>query len=263
MAFKGFNVQYPEYEVLTPQTKLSFTVRSLNVSEEEKLKGSLVTPVKIADHLNKCLFDALIKKPKEIEDYDTFLKSVTLKDRDALLYGLYHITYEDIRNYQVTCTQCAKEYPITIKASETFNFNAYPADNILANKIGIELPVTKGVIAYIKQPTLFDEIKVIRELASRPGSAIELITETLIVDRFEQDRENSKEPLVYKAREDVYDAYMSLPARDKRLIFNKYEEEFGRYGIELKMRSHCSSCGNDDMYNIDLAEQFFRSLYSA
>jgi len=31
MTFKGFAVQYPEYEVITPQTKQSFTLRSLNV----------------------------------------------------------------------------------------------------------------------------------------------------------------------------------------------------------------------------------------
>ena len=54
--FKGFDVKYPEYEVITPQTKLSFTVRSLNVREEERLKGSLMTPTKIHEHLNKCIY---------------------------------------------------------------------------------------------------------------------------------------------------------------------------------------------------------------
>ena len=48
MTFKGFNIKYPEYEVITPHTNLSFTLRSLNVQEEETLKGSLVTPQKIA-----------------------------------------------------------------------------------------------------------------------------------------------------------------------------------------------------------------------
>ena len=38
MPFKGFGVSYPEYEVVTPQTKLSFHVRSLNVSEEDRRK---------------------------------------------------------------------------------------------------------------------------------------------------------------------------------------------------------------------------------
>jgi len=89
--FKGFNLQYPEYEVVTPHTHKSFTVRSLSVSEEEKLKGSLMTPSKITEHLNKCLFNSMVKKPEDVNDYSSFLKLTTIKDRDAILYGLYHI----------------------------------------------------------------------------------------------------------------------------------------------------------------------------
>jgi hypothetical protein len=263
MTFTGFQVKYPEYEVITPQTKQSYTLRSLSVQEEERLKGSLVTPVKIADHLNKCLYETFTSKPDNIEDFKSFLKNTTLKDRDALLYGLYHITYEEIRNYQVKCTECGVEYPITVQASSTFNFNAYPGENILAMRKKFELPVSKGVFVTLRQPTLEDEANGIKNLSSRPGTTLELITETLIIEKFEQDVEERQEPLVYDDRIDVIDAYMSLPARDKRAIFSTYLEEFGKYGIELKMQSMCQSCGHDDVYNIDLVESFFRSLFSA
>jgi hypothetical protein len=263
MTFTGFNVQYPEYEVITPQTKQSFTLRSLNVSEEEALKGSLVTPNKIADHLNTCIFKSIVKRPEGITTLDSFLKATTLKDRDALLYGLYHITYEEIRNYQLTCSKCSHEYEVTIQASSTFNFNAYPGDNILKERSIFELPVTKGVIVTLKQPTLFDEMMSIKSLSSRPGSTLELITETLIVEKFEQDTPDRKEPILYDDRIDVIDAYMSLPARDKREIFKVYSEKFGVYGVDLKMKANCTSCGNEDVHTLDLVESFFRSLYSA
>ena len=71
MTFKGFAVEYPEYEVITPQTNKSFTLRSLSVQEEEKLKGSLITPAKIAEHLNKCIFTTLVSKPKGIDTLDS------------------------------------------------------------------------------------------------------------------------------------------------------------------------------------------------
>jgi len=261
--FKGFNIKYPEYEVITPQTKQSFTLRSLSVQEEEKLKGSLVTPTKIAEHLNNCIFTSLASKPEGVEDLDSFLRSVTLKDRDALLYGLYHVTYEEIRNYQVRCTACANEYAVTVQASSTFNFNAYPGDNVIKDKEKVELPVSKGVFVTVKQPTLFDEISGINQLGNRPGSTIELITETLIIDKFEQDVPDRKEPIEYSDRVDVIDAYLSLPARDKRAIYAAYEKAFGEYGINLRMQSNCSSCGNQDEYDIDLVESFFRALFSA
>jgi hypothetical protein len=263
MTFKGFAVELPVYEVITPQTKQSFTLKTLNVQEEEKLKGSLVTPTKIAEHLNTCIFNSLVSKPENITDLDSFLHDVTLKDRDALLYGLYHITYEEIRNYQVKCTSCAHDYAVTVKASSTFNFNSYPKKNILEDRKKFELPVSKGVFVTVKQPTLFDEMSNIGQLSNRPGSTIELITETLIIDKFEQEVPDRKTPIVYADRIDVLDAYLTLPARDKRFIYRTYEKAFGKYSIELKMQSNCTSCGHQDEYDIDLVESFFRALFSA
>ena len=263
MTFKSFNIKYPEYEVITPQTNLSFTVRSLNVQEEEALKGSLVTPQKIAEHLNKCIFESTIQRPKTINTLDEFHKNLTLKDRDALLYGLYHITYEDIRNYEIKCTSCDHQFPVTVKASETFNFNGYEGKNIIRERIKVALPNSPGVFTFVKQPTLFDELSNMKSLMSRPGSTLELITETLIIESFEQDIEETAEPVRYTDRVDVVDAYLSLPAKDKREIYKKYNEHFGKYGIELKMKNYCPSCGHEDIFDIDLVENFFRSLYAA
>ena len=45
-------------------------------------------------------------------------------------------------------------------------------------------------------------------------------------------------------------------------IHERYQEEFGKYGIELKMRSFCVHCGYDEIIDIDLVNQFFRMVYS-
>jgi hypothetical protein len=263
MPFKGFNVKYPEYTIETPQTGLSFNVRSLNVQEEERLKGSLNTPNSIAEHLNKCIYEAMTKKPAQIKTFEDFLSRTTLKDRDAILYGLYHITYEEIRNYDVTCSSCRKEYPVTIQASDTFTFNSYPHKDILKKRHDVPLPITSGVIAVIKQPSLIDEVKATKELGSRPGSSIETIAETMIIDSFKQDVEASKEADIYSDRVDILDAYLTLPSRDKRAIHKAYDEMFGKFGIELKMKSHCIQCGNAEDIDIDLVNQFFRMAYSS
>jgi len=263
MTFTGFNIKYPEYEVVTPQTKHSFTLRSLNVQEEEKLKGSMISPQKIAEHLNQCLFDSLVKKPEVVKNLDTFLRNVTLKDRDALLYGLYHVTYEEIRNYELKCGSCSKQYPVTVKASDTFNFVPYPRADILKARIKVELPASPGVSATIKQPTLFDEVSSMRTLSSRPNSTMDLITETLIIESFEENVPEKTEELIYKDKADIIDAYLTLPAKDKRAIYRAYDEQFGKFGVKLKMKSYCPACGVDEDHDIDLVENFFRSLYGA
>jgi len=259
--FKGFNAKYPEYEVTTPQTKLTYTIRSLNVSEEERMKGSFLSPQKITEHLNKILFESLVKKPKEITDYNSFLKNTTTKDRDALLYGLYHISYEEIRNYDVTCTSCRKEYPITINASDTFSMNIYPGDDILRKTHNVLLPVTEGVTAVIKQPSLEDELNMYMKQSIQPGAKLDVLTETLAVAQFQQDKEERTEPIIYDDRGDIVDAYLTLPPKDRRAISDKYKEEFGKYEVSLKMMSSCKFCGNEDLMNIDLVENFFRMVY--
>jgi len=263
MPFTGFNIKYPEYEVITPHTHLSFTLKTLNVQEEERLKGSLMTPTKVTEHLNKCIYESLVKKPDEIKEYKDFLKYITLKDRDALLYGLYHITYEDIRNYDIKCKNCKKDFSVTVSASDTFNFNSYPSNDILTKRTKVSLPKTKGVSAWIKQPTLDDELDAIKKMSTRPGLTMDVITETLIIERFEQDIPEMNEPLIINERVDIIDAYRSLAAKDKREIYEKFNEEFGKYGIELKMQVFCQHCGTEDVVNIDLVENFFRMVYSS
>jgi hypothetical protein len=262
MPFTGFHVKLPEYEVITPQTKLSFTLRSLTVQEEENLKGSLLTPNRVADHLNKSIFDCIVKKPESIKDYDTFLRNVTIKDREALLYGLYHITYEDIRNFEVTCASCEKLFPIKVNISDSFNFLEYPGNDVLTKRVKVDMVKTKGVSAIVKQPTLFDEIVALKSLSGRPNASLEALSETLIIEKFMQDMEASVTPIEYVDKEDIIDAYLSLPPKDKRLIFNEYREQFGKYAIDLKIQHNCPKCDVSSLYAIDLVGNFFRELQS-
>ena len=259
--FTGFKLKYPEYEVTTPQTKLTFTVRSLNVSEEERMKSSFMSPSKITEHLNLVLFESIVKKPKHITDIQSFLKYLTTKDRDALLYALYHISYEEIRNYDVTCTSCRKDYPITVKASDTFSMDIYPDDDILKKTITVNLPISKGVSAIIKQPTLADEEYMYKRQSVQPGAKLDVLTEALAITKFEQDVEAKTEPVVFEDRGDIIDAYMTLPPRDRRSISEAFLENFGKYQVNLKMISHCQFCGNEDTMNIDLVENFFRMVH--
>jgi len=261
--FKGFNLKYPEYEVFTPQTRMTFTVRTLTVQEEERLKGSLLSPMKVTDHLNKCIFENLVIKPDKITDFKSFLQNVTLKDRDALLYGIYHITYEDIRNYDIKCAECKKDYQVTIKASETFNLNQYPSDDILSKVIKIPLKTFDTVTVFLRQPTLYDESEAIKQLTGSMGYSLEILIETLIISKMTQDIEAIIEPVEITDRGSIIDAYRSLPAKDKRLIYDKYTEEFGKYNVELKMKSYCTHCGKDEVINIDLVENFFRMVYTS
>ena len=224
------------------------------------MKGSLLTPIQVTEHLNKCLYDTIVRKPKEIKNFDEFLKKVTTKDREVILYGLYHITYEEVRNYNVPCMTCAKEYPVTVKISDTFNYNKYPKDDILKKTVKVDLEVMKGSSITLRQPTLLDEITALKSLSNRAST--EAITETLIIDSIDVPESEAK-VTSYKERQDIIDAYLQLPPRDKRLIHRRFMEEFGNFGINLKMQSTCPVCGNSNDSKIDLVQQFFRLVYTS
>jgi len=259
--FTGFQSELPVYEVITPQTARSLMLTSLTVGGEEKLKASLVSESKILDHLNKCIFDSVKDMPTDLKNYKEFLTKITVRDRDALLYGLHHITYEDIRNYKVTCENCDAGYEITVKASDTFSMNPYPADkNVLEEVVDCPLKITKSVTAKIKQPTLADENEALRTLGSRPWSK-EMILESLIVKSFEYQPEEATSPEIIEDPIDKIHAYLSLPSKDKKLITKAYMDAFGDYRINLKMSTQCTSCGHTQEVDIDLVENFFRALY--
>ena len=259
--FTSFDVALPTYEVITPQTKQSFLLKSLTIADEEKMKASLMSERKILQHLNKCIYDAIDNK--ENIPLEKFLSSVTLKDREALLYGLYHITYEEIRNYTVTCGKCGETQDVTIKASDTFNMNMYDGEpgEIITKKITKDLKILKSVKVVVRQPTLADENEAMKRFQFMTYSN-ELIAETLIIDKFIWDSSDAaKEPTIIEDRDEITRAYLSLPARDKKIINTTYIDNFGVYQIELKMKTSCTKCGNAEVIDIDLVDSFFRAMY--
>ncbi len=257
--FTGFRTaKKPVYEVITPQTKLSFKLRSLTVREEERLKASLLTPSKVTEHLNQCIFDSIDQKPESITDFKSFLQSLTIKDRDALLYGLYHVSYEEIRNYDVKCASCSKEFPVTIKASSTFNVTPYPDNDILTKRVRFNLPEYNGVWVVLKQPTLEDELKGLKDLGT---SNLDTLNKILPIESIEEENNVTSDQIIFKDKTDILDAFKELIPKDKNFITEKYNETFGKYGIDLKMKTFCAHCGHSQIVGIDLVENFFRMVF--
>jgi len=258
--FTSFNAILPTYEVITPQTNKTYSIKSLTIADEEKMKASLMNESKILDHLNKCIYDSIEFGENKI-NFKEFLQTTTMRDREALLYGLYHITYEEIRNYSITCSNCGKTQDITINASDTFSINPYPKNkNILTDSITVPLKVLSTVQAVVKQPTLDMENEVLKRYAFNPNMSKEMLIESLMISSFLHTPENMTTPEVIDERNDVIFAFLSLPAKDKKLITKAYNDNFGDFKIDLKMQSTCNSCGNTEVINIDLVDNFFRAM---
>jgi len=95
-----------------------------------------------------------------------------------------------------------------------------------------------------------------------PDVNMDVITETLIIDRFQQNSKDGGDSTIYSERGDIIEAYLNLPSKDKREIHKKYRDGFGKYGIILRMRSTCIHCSNEEEIELDLVSNFFRMVYT-
>lgn len=259
--FRGFNIKLPEYEVITPQRKQSFTVRSLNVSEEQALKGSILTPSTISEHLAKVLWDCIVKKPEDIKTYDDFINNVTLRDRDTLLYGLYIATYKDTMNFEVPCQECDRSNKVKINMEEGFNFNVWPnEEDCLTYRKEVKFRVIDGVSCFLKVPVIKDEIEIAKKTLSMSPSETALATDLLMIDRFEiAPTKENPEVEVIKERNNIMKAYSQLPPIDRRSITKEYRETFDQYHITVKTTVPCR-CGSKSEHIIDVTRQFFLAV---
>ena len=261
--FEGFKIKYPEYSVITPQTLREFTIRTLTVSEEEVLKSSMLTPNKLASHLNKVIFDCLTKKPDDIKTYDDFLNKLTVKDRDALMFGLYHATYKDIQNYEITCASCNAQNSVKINFEKSFKAVMWPKDDVpvLDKEVKVPLEIAKNITAVLKQTRLVTEDSFLSDAAFASDEVRDMQLQLLIIDRFEVDP-GGKNPIVtYEDRDNIYEGYKQLPSTDRKLIEKAYADNFGKYGTEIKADVICQKCGARTSVTIDLVRQFFRAMY--
>jgi len=126
MIGRRLTYEYPHFTVVCPQTGYTFNVRTLNVLEVGQLKGSMVVPARTPALINKIIWGAIEEKPEEIKALDEFKKSITLRDREALLYGIYYSTFGDEEEFKVNCNTCDNEQPIKVSLSDIFSINAYP-----------------------------------------------------------------------------------------------------------------------------------------
>jgi len=262
--FNGFNIKYPEYSVVTPHTLQEFTIRTLTIEDEEKLKGSMLTPNKLAQHLNEVIYSCLVKKPDHIKTYQDFLKNLTIKDRDALMYGLYHVTYKDIHNYDVSCSKCEHVNSVKIDFLKSFKMTSWATDDkdkALTKEIPVKFEIAQGITAIVHQPTLSDEVELLNKTTFATEAVRDLSMQLLIIKKFEIERQAAKTPDTVEDRDNILKGYKQLPSTDKKLITKAYEDTFGKYGVDIECMVNCQKCGSQEKVSIDLVRQFFRAIY--
>jgi len=246
-----FEQAYPVYTVITPQTGKRYQLRTLTVAEEKKLKGSLITPDKITEHVTSALFDCIVEKPEDIKTYEDFIMYTTTHDRQALLFGLFHVSYGEVTDFPIKCSHCGQDFKNTFTTESLAKITNYEGEESLLTKIvEVDLPITK-LKAFVKQPTIRDEIITLKTSQSLPYQK-DSIDDLVLVQKFTM---GAKE---WTDIAEKLTIYTKLPVRDKKLIWKAYKETFSQYTVEVKATAVCSFCKGESEIDIDFMEVFFR-----
>ncbi len=271
--FDGFGIKLPEYEVVTPQGNKKFTVRSLSISDEDNLKGSLIIPSSFPRHLAEVLWNCIVKKPDNIKTFDDFIANTTLKDRDALVYGLYATTYKNMHTYEVTCDKCGHVNTVVIDIDKALQGTFWDPNEITDAEKGtkkgdiisyrrvVDLKQFDGVHCVLKSPTIKDEIEYTENEVSDDDNKKKNL---IMIDKFYQDPTRDKpQGDEYKERNNIRLAWNSIPPDDAKLINKIYADEFLKYNVKAVANVICqnSECKDKREVELDFTTQFFRALY--
>jgi len=244
-------IKYPVYTVVTPQSRDTYLIRTMTVADSLKLKGSFVTPEGITKVVAEVLWDCIVEAPSHIKSYDDFITNLTSHDRQALLFGLYHITEGEIISYPIECSGCGKSYEMNFPTAGLAKIKAYEGDQpLLKKKVIVPLPISNAN-AIIKQNTVADEFKSIKLSTQLPNDK-DAIEELLYIDSFIFGDNKITDTI------DKLDILKMLPKRDKRELVKAYNKEFGAYTIDLESEASCPFCGAKTTLSIDFMQLFFR-----
>lgn len=263
------DVQFPTFEVVTPHSGLNLTVRSLSVSQEERLKESSLSPAKATALLNQIIYECVTEKNKPIENLFNFEKNISLVDREAIVYGILVASYGEEQEFNITCSSCGHMYEIKENITENVEMKMYEGkENLITKNEEVELPISKFK-AVLCLPTLYDE----REFATSKGVSQDILRKAdsyIIVKELHAlkkrektpdgkvDEDEDKKYLVVKNVFEIYSFMRNMPARDKTAIRKAWNDAYGDYGLRLKVRGVCPNCGRPEEFPVSLMAELFR-----
>jgi len=250
-----------QYEVITPQTALSFVVGALRYGQEVKLKTALMATDKgLTNLLNKTVFESLVEKPQEIKTYDDFLDKITVEDRSALIMGIYHNSYGDEYTTETTCPYCGKTNKNLVRLSKYSKASFYNGKPLEFLNIKKELSFNDGNFKITLVPaTLRNELS----LVDMTQTLDLTVTQTTILLHTKQIEYDNKTFTVENNLIDILATLDLLLPKDVRQIRKTIEEVFEKYKLEVPYKVKCVHCNQEYSRTLDFVGEFFKQVIEA
>lgn len=253
----GVRVVAPLYMIVTPCTHIEYSIKSMTVMMEEALRTSLTSKQSLIKMLASAIYDCIVEKPKHIETFDDFCKSISAADQVALFFGLIHQSYGEITDIQTACPKCDSKVSLeNLSTAGLMDLKMYEGGDFLTKRV--EMITDSGFKIVMRQPTLYDELSLFDDLLQIPNDKIGDLKEYL------QNIEYIMHPQGKKLTSptDLYMVISELNLKEGKQIRNLFEKAYGEFGCTFEHDTKCSSktCGFSFKVEVNLFNQFFRMV---
>ena len=238
-----------------PHSGYTFDVRGLLVEEEDRIKSSNTSTKRAAETIMQTLYNCISNDIKTKDHpfgrFDTFCKSISIADRDALALSVIEKTYESTHEMNIRCGRCGKNFNETICLPQCLEHKHYLGTTPLLQKRHVlEFPELKWKM-YLKIPTLWDEMKTLS--TNEKNEDAQKAAEYIYIDKLEyQDTLDGGQKMNDTVTNyiQIYGMLKKQPAIIRKRIEKEYEKFRGDYGVTGRYETSCQFCDSPIIVNI-------------
>lgn len=256
--------EFPVFEVITPHTNYHLKVRSLTVAQEEMLKTSAVSTLNMISLINQVVFECIQEKPEAIATLDTFERGLTVTDRETILYGMLIASYGENQKFTIQCPSCGNIYDVDGSLTDNAEIKLYEGkEELLKKNTTITLPISKYK-AVLTIPTIRDE----KSFTASKGISQDVVKKAdsyLICKELQAPssttKENGEVDVKYFSIDNIFEIYAKmreLPARDRKTLTDSWTENYGSYGVTVKIPALCPVCTTRTESTLSMLGELFR-----
>ena len=236
-----------KYFVRLPHSGYEFNVRGLTVEEEDTIKSSNSSTKRAAETIMKVLYNCISNdvkgKGQPFETYESFIRNISLPDRDTIVLAVIEQTYESTHDMNVRCAKCGKNFTESVCIPDCVTYKHYMGKSpIMQKRHVLTFPDLKWKM-YLKIPTVSDELRTLN--TNQMSGDLQRSADYIFIDRIEYamkvDTGQIVEDTVNNCAQ-IYGMIKGQPAIIRKRIEKEYEKFRGDYGVSGSYDTVCKYC---------------------
>ena len=264
-------------EVVLPTAKITVVTRPLLVGDDIAIRSSIVSPDTYDSNICQLLYNHTEFPNNSKPDYQTFVDSITIADKQMLIWGILASTYREIKDEKVVCNKCKEENIVTIPYDDlihddsitiwtepappkeyirtcTINIGTEDIDRLEVDLGYLPISYRLAILSMISIEKIRENFNTLGTILSLPEQLASITKEIRIIS---PDNEISRINNI----QELHIAYKNFLTYDIMELIQKEYSYFDKYNPRFYTHIQCPKCGNMILYEADMEVSLFRNYF--